>query len=537
MARALRTLLLDNRGSIAPTVAISLAGLLVAGGVAFDYARMASLDTELQNAADQAALAAASQLDGQTGACARAAAAAAGMVANTTLMANEAGSTRSIVVAEEPGCDASGKIRFWQNIGKTTAATSDANARFIEVTVNSRTAHYALTPIVAAMNSGAMAATAFASLGQAYCKTPPVMICNPQETSTSTGFDLALLTGKGLELVSVGQNGSWAPGNFGYLSTGGGSSGAPGLREALGWGTPPGDCIEASGVDTKPGATVTVTDALNTRFDIYQDVACPSGGACPASINSVKDVRRPANANGNNACREHSQGWSLPSGYYGDTLPTSVAALLTSQTPTSMGHPRDICHAAPDSVAGACTGPMGDGNWDRDAYFRTNYRRADGTYWTGGTGAGSWRQNTGLSATAKRYDVYVWEINNRGLVIDGVTVLGAKPAGATGNTPVSHGQAVCSPVEGHGAAVVPGGASPDRRKITVAIVNCLEQGVNGSSNNVQVKEWIDVFLVEPSMGRSRTSAGDVYVEVVGRAGNSTTTSVQQVKKAVPYLIE
>ena len=41
------------------------------GGLAFDYARMASLDTELQDAADQAALAAASQLDRRPDAAAR----------------------------------------------------------------------------------------------------------------------------------------------------------------------------------------------------------------------------------------------------------------------------------------------------------------------------------------------------------------------------------------------------------------------------------------------------------------------------------
>jgi hypothetical protein len=202
-----------------------------------------------------------------------------------------------------------------------------------------------------------------------------------------------------------------------------------------------------------------------------------------------------------------------------------------------MGHPRDICHAVDNSVAGACTGSIGDGNWDRDAYFRTNYRRADNTYWTGGTGVGSWQHNTGLPANAKRFDVYMWEINNRDTVKDGVTVLGPRPSAATGATPVSHGKAVCSPLEGHGAGVVPGGTMPDRRRFTVAIVNCLQQGVNGSASNVTVQEWVDVFLVEPSMGRNRTSASEVYVEVVGRAANSTTTSVQQVKKAVPYLIE
>jgi len=38
--------------------------LIAAGGIAFDYARLAAMDTELQQAADQAALAAVTQLDG-----------------------------------------------------------------------------------------------------------------------------------------------------------------------------------------------------------------------------------------------------------------------------------------------------------------------------------------------------------------------------------------------------------------------------------------------------------------------------------------
>jgi Flp pilus assembly protein TadG len=48
----------DTEGSVAPTVALSLIALIGAGGLAFDYAQMATLDTELQQAADQAARAA-----------------------------------------------------------------------------------------------------------------------------------------------------------------------------------------------------------------------------------------------------------------------------------------------------------------------------------------------------------------------------------------------------------------------------------------------------------------------------------------------
>src|SRR3546814_1818504 len=88
-------LLRSEAGAVAPTVALSLFGLIAAGGLAFDYARLASLDTELQQAADHAALAAASQLDGETGACARAAQAASAMVVNETRFANDGQGIRS----------------------------------------------------------------------------------------------------------------------------------------------------------------------------------------------------------------------------------------------------------------------------------------------------------------------------------------------------------------------------------------------------------------------------------------------------------
>src|SRR3546814_17021490 len=71
MPRIRKGLLQSTGGAVAPTVALSLFELIAVGGIAFDYARMASLDSELQNAADQAALAAATQLAVKTGASPR----------------------------------------------------------------------------------------------------------------------------------------------------------------------------------------------------------------------------------------------------------------------------------------------------------------------------------------------------------------------------------------------------------------------------------------------------------------------------------
>jgi Flp pilus assembly protein TadG len=559
MIQSIRRLLKSSSGAVAPTVALSLFGLIAVGGVAFDYARMAGMDTELQSAADQAALAAAGQLDGQAGACARAAAAASALVSNQTLFANESGGTRLIGVENENTCDATGAIQFYQSYDKDSdtpgpPATDDSNAKVVIVSVNPREAFFALTPIVAALRSGNIGAKAVAALGSAICKMPPVMICNPAETAGNTSFNPSDYVGDGLRLTSVGNgSGIWAPGNFGYLDTQSGVNGAPGLREALGWDSPPGECVSTDGVDTKPGATVTVTDAMNTRFDIFQNdnTSCPSGGTCSPSINSTKDVVRPGNSS---SCKfvNNGQGWQLPSNYYGSgnypALGSTPGPLPASFTPTSMGTPRDECHAV--SSNGSCTnGRIGDGIWDVNAYFRTNYRRSDGTYWVSGTGTGSWQANTGLSpsaprvipgtttpnpAYASRYNVYNWEIQHRGQVIDGVSVLGSRIASGTGpNALTSFGTSQCA------AGQIPEATVPDRRRVSVAVVNCSANGVKGNVTGVPVEKWIDVFLVEPSLSRERTSDGDMYVEVIGEsvAGGSGSTAGQVIRHDVPYLIK
>src|SRR5438552_2974365 len=112
-------LLKNEDGAAAPTIALSLVALIAAGGVAFDYARMATMHTELQDAADQAALAAASQLDGATGACARATAAASDLLTNKTYFASFA-SGRNVTVTDTNSCDGSGNIKFYQSYNQTT---------------------------------------------------------------------------------------------------------------------------------------------------------------------------------------------------------------------------------------------------------------------------------------------------------------------------------------------------------------------------------------------------------------------------------
>ncbi|MBT4691328.1 MAG: hypothetical protein HOB72_24895, partial [Rhodospirillaceae bacterium] len=81
----------DRRG--ATSIYVAFAGTLaLSGGVlALDIGRVVVLRSQMQGAADAAALSAAAQLDGQTGAITRATAAASDAISNTTNLADTAG--------------------------------------------------------------------------------------------------------------------------------------------------------------------------------------------------------------------------------------------------------------------------------------------------------------------------------------------------------------------------------------------------------------------------------------------------------------
>lgn len=511
-------------GAVAPIVALSLFGLIAAGGLAFDYARLATLDSELQNAADQAALAAASQLDGRAGARARATAAAQALLSNFTLIANEAGGNRSITVPAAPTYYAS-KDDAEACLGANPAA-SDAAAKFVCVQVGARTVNYALTPIVAAFSSGAIDARAVAGLDSAICKTPPVMMCNPAEDPSNTNVDLDFdangLRGAGVVLIAGDAD---APGNFGFLDTGDGSGNStPELARSLGYNDPPGNCQATDGVDLKTGARDVVLNALNTRFDISDNGAntCPTGGSCSPSRNVRKDLVK-----GNTCGAGGNQGWNESANPY---RPTS-ATPLTAGYPDIMGHPRDICHARATAanVGQFCTatnspgaqsynGRIGDKIWDIEAYFQVNY----------GTG-----RPAGVAANASRYDVYIWELANPGVADR------SQQIGTGGNAKNGYSYPVC-----RGTGITPGGLNIDRRRISMAVVNCAARRLNGAEDDVPVVKFVDVFLVEPAFPRKRgntavTGGRDVYVEIIGETptGAAGATAGQVVRRDVPYLIK
>jgi len=269
----------DESAAVAATVGLSLFGLIAVGGIAFDYARMAALDTELQNAADQAALAGVTQLDGLSGARARATTAAQTLVANITRLSNDGGTTAIGVPT----------VQFFTDAN--TAATSDANANRVRVSIAPRSVFYALTPITGLMQSGPMNASALAGLQTSICNVPPLyMAFDPASEDLNR-----LTTGTGVLLL-----GAESASQFGYLDNG---KGGNGVRSAMSWDDQEGLCQASGSVSVQTGVIASVKNGFNTRFangNGNGNGGCPNGGTCSPAANTTTFNRDSCHANVNN---------------------------------------------------------------------------------------------------------------------------------------------------------------------------------------------------------------------------------------------
>lgn len=522
MSRARKGLWQSTRGAVAPTVALSLFALIAAGGIAFDYARLAGMDSELQNAADQAALAAASQLDGASGACSRAASAARNLIINDSRFANDGANPR-ITIANEPECDATGSIRFYETKDKSKAATSDATANFVEVTVATRSAFYALTPIVSAISSGPISGTAYAGVGSAICGAVPFFICNPDEPigNLDPNFAVSIPSGTGIVMAEGGSQ--WGPGNFGFVDQAG--RGASSVAEALASNALYANCAPTENVTMETGNLLNaVRDSLNMRFDFLpgNNSACTSP-PCSPSTNVRKDVVRGATCSWQ---ENPATDLNYSSKRY---RPTTAAALDPSITPEIMGFPRDMIHAI---GANNYSSRIGNGVWDRAAYFRSNHPGLD------------WQNTTGLGPNVTRYQTYLWEAE------DPTTRLTKQVTAANANL-----AAYSTPQAGqcNYPGIAPNANNIDRRRLTAAVVNCRLADKNKQLNGkktIPVAGYIDVFMVEPSIDRTKcdgnqngcstsyTSRNDVYVEVIGASGTGEGGGTPQItRRDTPRLIE
>ncbi len=526
MNRPLSWLARDVRGSVAVYVAIVAPILLGIGALTIDLGRLMSVNTQLQSAADAAALAGAAELNRFSGAMDRARATAADAVANLQTFA-----TGGADVAIDPSDCADPPvppcIRFLKDLPASDAdpitaldlAASDEEARFIDVHVAARTVTNVLIRLVGGAATSSTSAAAVAGNDAIICNIPPMFMCNPTEGATNTDLELpvdyAALEGRQMELFHQGGGGFLTPGNWGLLcplgTEGNTNCGASSVKDALASTT--GTCLGLESVTTKTGVNLQmVRTGINARMDYW--------GA------QAKD-------NGNNPWRQQdeympganvTQGAEPPNNTGGNATKCEYSDLPATQ---ATGLPRDQCHIDDncDVVAGNINGNarIGDGNWGYQEYFRINHgcnQSANPTCkpadWDALSGEAGWPPT--------RYEVYRYELETapEAIVMPAQTIYDA--GGNPNGTTAENGHTECfqgTPPPIPGYSYFPSqnrdlALLGDRRIMPVAVANCNALEANGTSTNgkfsFKPSELVYAFLTEPM---EKPPNSEIYGEVLG----------------------
>lgn len=486
MLRIIRAFWHDQRGIALILVSVTLPAIIGFSLLVIDMSRANNLQNDLQKAADSFALAGAAELDGATGAWARAERAMATLVENES---NFSTSGRFTLTSGQPGgtarCNTAGHISwcFLKAIPPTDGtqittanqasylANSDPVAgelesRFVQVRVTP-TGYATIFPVSflpgGTSNTWAIGAVAVAGFRSSVCDYTPVFMCNPYEdTGVTGGVTLEMAANQQQyrrRQILLRNDGSYQPGNFAFLDSPLGN-GASALEAAIAAVKPVG-CYAQDGVDTKPGQNAgPVQDGLNARFGISKSYIGTAIG--PAA--NVRMGLKSINCNNGKT-----------------TFETDVN--------NGIGLERDSCQ-----TAGNCTmmgGRMGTGDWNASRYWTVNHptRGALPSSLVGAT----------------RYEMYRYELNPDGDPNTSDSIVGdAAVSGETGTPSCSQ-----TPV-----------TTVDRRILYGAIIDCTAiGGFNGAANDVPVRAFGSFFITEPI-----NDGKDIYVELVditGKGGRGT----------------
>ncbi|WP_027162254.1 pilus assembly protein TadG-related protein [Mesorhizobium sp. WSM1293] len=463
----------DQRGIALILVSVMLPAIIGFALLVVDMTRAYSLHNDLQKGADAFALAGAAELDGRTDAILRANRAILNLVHNKYRFSNQVGQQ---TLTSTTSTTTSGiSVRYLSSlptndsdpIANANVTTDPAVARFVEVRVKpvgfAATFPASFLTGNAASNSMNIGSTAVAgNAGATVCQMIPAFICNPfpgqdlNQVATS-----ASLLRKSLKLIA-GSN-SWGPGNIGFLRPSDGHGyGETDLATDIAIGRVP-ECVNSRLIYTQTGTLSNkVTDAFNTRFDIYKN-----GGGFP----SKGDSRWPPAPN-------------VRKGY---KMTDACTGTLQADTTKFRGLTPDL----------AFSGQIGNGSWDYDGYVSVNKLTA---------GLAGFRDANGNAYSnanpPSRYDLYKYEIEN-GLV-------GTQSVGGEIGTPA------CAPTTG----------GIDRRLFQAAIVDCSSQAVvsqlNGQSGAVPAMGFASVFLTQAVTGGAVMAE---IVDINGVRGRGTLSSL------------
>lgn len=277
-------------------VLILMVGL---GGLVIDTARLLILKTEMQNAIDAAALAAAKELDGTSDAFTNAIVSAQQALVHSTHFSRLAN-----ILSLDTGAITlpASHFTFYSCIGSRydiesctgkTITTTPNEAIYVEVffdpsiasAANYFTLDFIFIPIltllsdstgspIAVATSGRVSVKALAGNSVFTCRFPPIALCDPfddGDPATDVTFRTEVPVGSDIQLKQQGSN-QWANGNFGFLVPITGKGGATSVAEAIADEGVVG-CSPAI-VSTAPGGMTQKTKAaINTRFGDYTSPA------------------------------------------------------------------------------------------------------------------------------------------------------------------------------------------------------------------------------------------------------------------------
>ncbi len=244
----------QEKGSILATSAIGMLSLLLAVGLGIDISRFYLTKTELQNAADAAALAAASALDASANGITKAADRAVASMNKYDFNNTGVAFPRANVL-------------FAKNLEGTymdeaSAKTTPANIRFVKVTTPQSPVGISFAASVLGTSRN-LTATATAGLS-----VPLNLFCNWLPVSV-IDYGTPMTPGNTYTFRGAPSN-SVSPGNYQILAVAGrgGKDVRTGLAAGVDKCAAPGEVYE---IDTKPGQTSgPVRQGINTRFDDYQ---------------------------------------------------------------------------------------------------------------------------------------------------------------------------------------------------------------------------------------------------------------------------
>lgn len=527
----------DDQGGILVFAGLSLAVVLGMAAMVFDMGRMATTQTELQTFADNVALAAAGELDGQTDSITRAILAAATLTSGRQTFGQGnnvlAGAVDySLCFAETLPEDDLAPITCLPESG-TALLDEDQQrlAAYVEVTVTPRDVDLPFARVFAILTDNAevdntVSAVAVAGFVTYACDVTPLMFCMPDEDWTSEDH-----VGQSVFLRSGGTGAAWGPGNFGFLDVT--ASAVP---------DPAGPCADLSGVkltacmiaarsninacftqrgvDTEPGQKVGIENAIfNTRFDMFN-----------STMSQFKSDR------------DYAPGPHVAKGF-----------VASNGNGTCVGQSTTIADTMAFPPDQTFNGRFGEGDWDIKTYIDTNHgpvfeTNADGSFAKDESGNrivetppsymydvltkddgtpdldlldGNGDENV------TRHEVYLEEIRQAAIRNTNGEITSYKPIfarlDAVSNnyvgTRAETGGAQCSPQNNVVTFDPDHPTTPDRRIFVAAAIDCDANPISGKATNVPVKEFVKIFLTQPVGESTDTPPNfEFYVEVVGTAG-------------------